>query len=399
MRRWMTVGALAALGLAGCDDGGQASPALELAADAGAGGAGAAGGTGGAGGAGGAGGEVPPDCSPTEGGVHGTLYTDSDGSDASFYLAGMGEADASAQLAVHLLGAEGEVALRTCADGRYTSEALADGVYLSFADVADGARCASRNCPGRFARAVAAGQVTVVTFGDSIAVIGDAPMFPARFATLLGPLAQVDNRNVAVAGSTSDQWVPGARYYERNLAPELADADLILITLGGNDIMRYANNPALFNDLPGAVAGAEEVVLQVIANLTATIQGIREVNADADIAYVLYPNYTQAEDDIMWRTVTRVLGQEAVEGVLELARSSFPDEIDDHLLFVDMFSAADGLPLDDYLYDQLHFNDAGQQLYAESVFESLGGVLVGPSPLGAQGATPLGLTRHFGLAP
>ena len=64
-----------------------------------------------------------------------------------------------------------------------------------------------------------------------------------------------------------------------------------------------------------------------------------------------------------------------------------------------MFGAAQGLPLGDYLYDQLHFNDLGQTLYAEEVFTTLGGVLLGPNPLGETGTTPLGLSRNYGLSP
>ncbi len=355
------------------------------------GGAGAAGGAGGAGGA-------ADDCAPADGALSGTRYVDADGSDASYYLSGQGPEDPAADLAVRVIGADGDVAVRTCADGRYTTDPLAEGVYLSWAEVADGDRCASRNCPGRFARAVAGGQVKILTVGDSIPVIGDPVMFPERLATLLGGLAEVDNVNRAVAGSTSDQWVPGARNYERNLAPEMADADLILISIGGNDIVAYVNNPALLSDIPAAVEGARDAVREVVENLRLTIAGIRAVNPDADIAYLLYADYSQAEDDRVWGLVGRFLGRETVQEVLGLARDSFPDEDDDHLLLVDMFSAADGLPLGDYLYDTLHFNGAGQQLYAESIFESLGGIVVGESPLGPEAASPLGLSRHFGLA-
>ena len=68
-----------------------------------------------------------------------------------------------------------------------------------------------------------------------------------------------------------------------------------------------------------------------------------------------------------------------------------------NLLMVDMFGAADGLPLHDYLYDQLHFNTRGQILYAEELFRTVGGVLKGESPFEG-GETPLGMERHFGLS-
>ena len=60
----------------------------------------------------------------------------------------------------------------------------------------------------------------------------------------------------------------------------------------------------------------------------------------------------------------------------------------------------EGEPLDDLLRDQLHFNDEGQTRYAEAIFQTMGGVLVGESPLGdLEGVTPLGLIQSYGLAP
>ena len=38
--------------------------------------------------------------------------------------------------------------------------------------------CMQRNCTRRFPRAIDEGDVTIVTFGDSVPVVGDAPMFP-----------------------------------------------------------------------------------------------------------------------------------------------------------------------------------------------------------------------------
>jgi hypothetical protein len=50
-------------------------------------------------------------------------------------------------------------------------------------------------------------------------------------------------------------------------------------------------------------------------------------------------------------------------------------------LLVDLYSASLDQPLDDLLYDPLHFNDAGQTFYAEEVLRALGGVRIGASPL------------------
>jgi hypothetical protein len=75
--------------------------------------------------------------------------------------------------------------------------------------------------------------------------------------------------------------------------------------------------------------------------------------------------------------------------------------IDDDLLLADMYGASHTLdaPLDDYMVDELHFNSAGHTFYAEEIFKTLGGVLVGESPLGGDPRSPLGEEHNFSFAP
>ncbi|MCB9542475.1 MAG: SGNH/GDSL hydrolase family protein [Myxococcales bacterium] len=332
--------------------------------------------------------------------VNGWLYHDDDASDRSRYAFEISDADRVFEGDVlRLLGPGGEVEPALCADGSYAFDGLGDGVYLVIAEPPAGELCSQRNCPGRFARALAAGQAKMVTFGDSIAVVGTAgtTLFPDRVVELFAPLGDIDNRNVAIGGSTSEDWLPGGQPFERNLRPELADADLIVVTLGGNDVMQYiASFGGIPADIPAAIEGAREVVRQVIVNVEVILAEIRTVNADADILYILYADYTQATGNAIWGLVGGLLGRETLQGVLELARDSMPEE--PHLVLADMFGAAQGLPLHDYLEDPLHFNNRGHTLYAEEVFVALGGVLVGQSPL-FEGKSPLGLQRSYGFRP
>lgn len=330
--------------------------------------------------------------------INGWLYHDDDASDRSRHAFEFSDADRPFDGdALRLIGPDGEVEPALCADGSYAFDGLDDGVYLVIAEAPAGELCSQRNCPGRFARALAGGEAKMVTFGDSIAVVGTAgtSLFPDRVVELFAPLGRVDSRNVAIGGSTSEDWLPGGQPFERNLRPELADADLIVVTLGGNDVMEYIGSfggiPA---DIPAAVEGARDVVRQVIANVEVILAEIRSVNADADILYILYADYTQATGNAIWGLVGGLLGREALQGVLELARDSMPEE--PHLVLADMFGAAQGLPLHDYLEDPLHFNNRGHTLYAEEVFVALGGVLVGQSPL-FEGKSPLGLQRSYGF--
>jgi len=344
---------------------------------------------------------VAGDCAPDpmEWAVHGRMYIDEDNSELSVHTGGFDEGDRPTEIPLRLLGPDGAEDLDTCSDGSYTSSRLTPGRYLVQIDVPDGQRCTTANCPGRFARAIAEGRSPkMVTFGDSIAVIGEPPMFPERVRALFSPLADIQNVNVAIGGTTSRDWLPETNAFTSRVLPNLQDADLIIITIGGNDIVEYIGRIGIPNDIPAAVEGAKAVVRQVVRNVIQTIDAIREVNPDVDIAYCLYANYSQATGNAIWGLLNGILGPDTVGEILELARSYFPTD-DPHLILVDMYGAADGLPLHDYLYDELHFNDLGQTLYAEEVFETLGGVLIGPNPLGEDGASYLGLRRDYGVSP
>ena len=120
------------------------------------------------------------------------------------------------------------------------------------------------------------------------------------------------------------------------------------------------------------------------------------VNSDADVAFLLYMNYSQATGDPIWNTVGAVLGRETLTDVLVQARNNFPED-DPNLMLIDLFGRVDGEDITGYLSDPLHMNDQGHILYAEEIFRTMGGVLLGPSPLGDDGNTPIGLRRRFGV--
>ena len=75
--------------------------------------------------------------------------------------------------------------------------------------------------------------------------------------------------------------------------------------------------------------------------------------------------------------------------VLRGMRRTFADV--DGLVLTDIWGATEGEDITPYLIDPLHLSDAGADLYAAQVFLALGGVRVGPEPLG--------LERSFGFAP
>ena len=250
------------------------------------------------------------------------------------------------------------------------------------------------------------GSATVLTFGDSLAAIGERPLFPERFATLMNGVATIQNRNVAVSGSTSADWLPGGDYFRARLTPHLRSADLIVITIGGNDFAQLLNNATQFIANPSsAVIAARDAVEQAIDNLKIIISAIREVNSEVDIAFCLYPDYTQASGTI-WTTINNFLGQGELAQIITEARTAFPSG-ERNLILVDVFGAAQGIELRDYLHtlpngqiDPLHFGAKGQVLYAEELFRSIGGIHIGAeSPLGPLGQSPLGVERDFGFVP
>ncbi|MCB9544407.1 MAG: SGNH/GDSL hydrolase family protein [Myxococcales bacterium] len=333
-------------------------------------------------------------CGPGQ--VTGWLYTDQDGADETRYAATREADDPPVNRPFEVLTPTGPKAVQPCEDGSYAFTDMEDGPAM-VVPPADAGRCSRRNCPRGFAAAVAGGSAVVVTMGDSIPVVGDRPLFPSRLVTLFEGLAEIDSRNVAVAGSTSPEWLPGQPNFERRLRPEMADADLVIISIGGNDILAYMSNPALLANVPMAIAGAKDLVVEIVGRVQLIMQAIREVNPDADILYCLYPDYTQATTHQLWGLAGRLIGAGTMREVLETALAAIPD--DEELLVADMLNGFAGLDVGLYLYDALHFNDLGQTRYAEEIFQTLGGVYLGPSPLGGEPRSPLGAEQSYGFVP
>ena len=268
----------------------------------------------------------------------GYVYVDRDLSERSMYTSGRGEDDPGIEPSMTVLGASSQTyELSECSDGKYELAGLADGVYL-ITPTQNERQCSTNNCSSSFARAVEENRRAVmVTFGDSLAVYGEAPVFPDRFATLVGDLVQIDNRNVAIAGSTSEDWLPDGNYFQSRLTPHIPNADLIVITIGGNDLMTlFSDAASLLADIPAAVEEARRIIQQVIENLKLMISAIREINPDVDIAFCLYPDYTQARVPFGKRSIR--LWEKVNSHYARRAREDFTDG--HNLMLVDIFGAA-----------------------------------------------------------
>jgi lysophospholipase L1-like esterase len=322
--------------------------------------------------------------------VLGQIYTDIDQSERSLWDGGsFGPTDEAVQgLTVTLIGANGSEQTETCEDGTFGFGDLEEGSYLTVVDWEDGTLCRTRNCQTGLAEAVESGRVKIVTLGDSVPVVGDAPFFPARLTDMLSPFADVENVNIAVGGTTSVDWVPGTPNFDQRFGPHLESADVVIVSLGGNDFLQYANEA--FANPQEAIAGFPDFVREVMGRVLLIKDTVALQNPDADLVYLLYPDYSQSgtwsEQFGFAISIIQGLIADALEQILnELG----PEE---DILMVDFYGyfRETGLNLDAHLYDLLHFNDAGQQVYAERLFEVLGGVSI---------ADEIGTNPRFALEP
>lgn len=309
----------------------------------------------------------------------GRAWHDVDASDLSTYLAAFDDAtdEAERDLEVIVYGADAAVAATTttCEDGTYGVEDLPAGPYIVATPDIPEEGCAQKACPRQLWDALAEGRdIKILTVGDSLPVQGAQPTFPARLADRLAPIVTVENVNVAVGGSTSPDWIPGGAYYDSLVAPEIADADVVLISIGGNDFLNLAAGAGLDN-IAQVLADADALLIEVVDNVRTLSSAIRAVNPDVDIVFTLYVDYSQS--NISPWDLVGLLPPGTIYDLLARVRSMLEPE--DEIVVVDVLEASTMLdsPLDDYLVDALHFSDLGHDFYADEIFKTLGGVQVG----------------------
>ena len=319
---------------------------------------------------------------PADARISGRIWRDADNSDASTYIAEFVDGTDVPREGdiVQLLGPGGTTEATTCDDGRYGFAPADDGTYLVAPPTVDFDLCMQRNCPRRLPVAIAEGSVKIVTIGDSVPLEGDPVPFPGRVADMLSPLAAVEDVNAAVSGSTSPQWVPGAAYWESNVVANLDDADVLVLSIGGNDFLALLQGADLSN-IVQVLADAEQLVVDVTQNVREISAAARAIQPDLDVVYCLYPDYSTATQTPPWSTAA-LLPAGTIYNLLAQARDLISPV--DEIIVVDLLEASLMLdrPLDDFLADALHFNDAGHQFYAEEIFKTLGGVDLGEPPLG-----------------
>ncbi len=324
--------------------------------------------------------------------ISGRIYTDHDLSDTSLYDSGYKRGDVyRADTQIDLLGGAAERTFSSCDDGFFAFGDLADGLYLVAPGLSPDAVVTTRNRPRRLPQAVREGSIAMVAFGDSLPVVHETVRFPELAAERLSALAEVNLANVAEGGTTSEDWLPGNHLFDEVLLPVLPDADLIVISLGGNDILYFAEETMETGDFEDILDNFDAELDGILARLLVILHAIREHNPDADVVYLLYPNYAVTDAWAEWLGALQDFVIDLLDGGIRRMRSELDPH--EHLLMIDLFGAVpeSGRDLNDLLIDELHFNDAGHDFIADELLKTLGAARVG--------AHPLGLAPVYGIAP
>jgi lysophospholipase L1-like esterase len=227
------------------------------------------------------------------------------------------------------------------------------------------------------AQATAAEPAPLLGGGDRVLFIGDSlaveapPNYPELLPDALGGRARgVETVNLAEPGTTAGDWSAGEPLFRQRLAPELDDADLVVVTLGGNDLQEALGGSdgidAAGRADAGSGAGALDAVDRFGRRLGSIFTAIRRRSPGTRIAYVGYPDYSQAT---AWREAGGVRGTLALSfGLSALAAAAADAEPD---LLVDMRGATARAGVDSLLADSEHLGPAGHELYARKLAAQL----------------------------
>ena len=321
-----------------------------------------------------------PAATAVAGTVSGVVYHDADLSSRSEYVQAVDPGDIGIQGAgVYLLDGVSVRQDRTDLDGAFDFADVAPGHYLLEVPAHPALVCTSHNRPYRVPAAVREGSLHIVTIGDSIGVYGSDVPYPERLGLHFAELADTTVTNLAVGGSTTRDWVPGGGrfYFDNRLEPVLPDADVLTITLGGNDLDIYAPGGPPYNpaEIIQTFLESPEYLFQIIPNIYLIMQRVREINPNCDIVYVVYPNFGNSSYmyDIIGEPLQPLtaFAMEVVLSVMRRIMAGFHG-----VVLGDMLGHHSGEWLDPFLVDEVHPNDAGHQAYADAIFRTLGGVVI-----------------------
>ena len=324
--------------------------------------------------------------------VNGFVYHDADNSAVSLHAQEFEPPDLGvADIDVVLFAPDDYTVTTTEFDGSFNFGGLPAGSYCLHLNVAAAHSCTSRNRAWRLPYAVAEGRVRVVLFGDSYSVVGPHTPYPPRLRDLLDDLAQVEIDNQAVLDTGTADWLPGRTNFADRLLPAVADADVIVFTLGVQDLIDHFGTPPYeLGSLLQDMASLWAFYRQLRDNLLAIVDRVHELRPEADLVWVVPPVFSDSQ---LWLEANGQLLNDLMGMVLDVVFSFLRVDVGKrpYVILADMKGAAPaGEQLDGFLWDAFAFNDAGNQWLAEEVFAALGGVVIGEDDAA--------VSRNFGFA-
>lgn len=331
-----------------------------------------------------------------------TVYADGNKSSLTDLVQGLDLKDGPLPgVPVDLLGGGGRLQTSTGSEGRALFEGLNDGFYLVRPLVDGDPVCTSRNTAAHLAGLLAEGtaEAVYVALGDSTPVYGAARPYPQRLGDKVKALfPQAEVHNLAHEGSTTWDWLPGHWAFEGARA-WIAQADLITVSLGGNDLQELAGLD--FTDLTAALEAAKKVIEQTLDNAALIVSAIRAENPHADIVWTVYPNYARSRK---WLDYVPEAYIGVVQTGFEIAIGMMREGLAENagLLIADIAEEWADKDIEPYMHDPIHVNDLGAESYAKILFRTLGGVLL-PEDDGRERlfgyAMPVPVSDHGGPEP
>jgi lysophospholipase L1-like esterase len=336
--------------------------------------------------------DKPNNCKPTsDGSVAGLVFEDTNGeADSAYAYPSAQNRTPIKDLEVQVQGSGGlSKTTNTCDDGWFNFSSLQNGKYLVTAKEDDSKLfCTTTNDPENLSEAVSEDSINLVTFGDSLPTEGKAPFFPELIKGHLESIGpDVNLTNDAVIGTRSTDWLPDKQLYQDELKPHLKDSDLIVFSIGGNDFYRLRKQVSPPVDVTKAIQLFNDIRQEVINNIETITAKLRKDAPNADIVFVLYPNYAKSEQWEPFVGDQQQLVASFLASGLEKVRADLADE--KRLSIVDLLEATKSKDLSSLLDDPLHFNAKGHKLIGKELFFTLGGVIKGNSSVG--------MRRHIGF--
>ncbi|WP_409276002.1 SGNH/GDSL hydrolase family protein [Neobacillus sp. SCS-31] len=200
------------------------------------------------------------------------------------------------------------------------------------------------------------GDLTIVAMGDSLTRgTGDAAGrgYVGYLTDSLKKRSEEDIKlvNLGINGQRSEHLAQQVKQTE--VKRQLGNADIVLITIGGNDLFRGGQGLVEFDR-----QNPEEIEKKFLANVNAILSEIRAVNKDATVYFIgLYNPFIELADG---KEISAVIRQ------WNFATANLAAKFE-KVVYVPTFDLFEQ-NVNDYLYtDKFHPNTKGYQLIADRV--------------------------------